>query len=159
MSKVDEAERKRHVHYSSIILVAVGLIAVIVAGWGLATVSTASQVRTSDFVTLPNQPLSNQGSSVEIVGLTAIIQKSVAVGVEGYLQTTSGTPLASATVYFTYYLDFNYRTQQITTDQNGFFQVFFPMNWTGWLPLTATYFGDAQHQGLKRAFSVAGEPQ
>lgn len=157
MAKVDDAERKRRVSYSSLILIIVGVVAIVVAGWGLATVSTASQVPSTDFVTIPTQPLSNQGSSVTFVGLSSIMQKGVAVGVQGYLQTTSGAPVAGATVYFTYYLDFNYRTQKVTTDQNGYFQVNFPMNWTGWLPLTVTYFGDAQHQGLKRPFSVAGE--
>jgi hypothetical protein len=31
------------------------------------------------------------------------------------------------------------------------------MNWTGWLLLTLTYFGDEQHQGLEQQFSVSGE--
>ncbi|MGO9644138.1 MAG: hypothetical protein ACLPY5_05260, partial [Candidatus Bathyarchaeia archaeon] len=60
-------------------------------------------------------------------------------------------------VYLTYYFEGAYRTQVATTDQNGYFQATFPMNWTGWLPLTVTYFGDSQYRGSTRVVSVAGE--
>lgn len=157
MAKNSEAERQKRISYQSVLMIVVVVISIIVAGWTLVTVSTTSQVPSSDFVTLPNQPLSNKGDLVRFVGVTAISQKGVAVGVKGYLRTASGAPVSGATLYLTYFLDFSYRTQVITTDQNGYFQVYFPMNWTGWLPLTGIYFGDAQHQGLKQDFSVPGE--
>ena len=91
------------------------------------------------------------------VGPITHSKHAVAVGVEGYLQTASGSPIAGAQVYLTYYFEGAYRTQVATTDQNGYFQATFPMNWTGWLPLTVTYFGDSQHKGLTRVESVAGE--
>ena len=90
------------------------------------------------------------------VEVTTVAQKGVDVGVRGYLGTVSGAPVAGAIVHFTYFLD-KYRTQAATTDQNGYFQVYFPMNWTGWLSLTLTYFGDEKHQGLEQQFSVSGE--
>ena len=157
MTKNDEAERQRRISYQSVLMIAVVVISIIVAGWTLVAVSTTSQIPSSDFVILPNQPLSNKGNRVKFVGVTAISQKGVAVGVKGYLSTASGAPVAGATIYLTYFLDFSYRTQVTTTDQNGYFQVYFPMNWTGWLPLTGIYFGDDQHQGLKQGFSIAGE--
>jgi hypothetical protein len=159
MAKNDDAERQRRTSYQSVLMIAVIVISIIGAGWILVTVSTASQVPSSDFVTLPNRALSNKGDLVKFVGLTAISQKGVAVGVKGYLRTASGAPVAGATIYLTYFLDFSYRTQVTTTDQNGYFQVYFPMNWTGWLPLNATYFGDDQHQGQKQDFSISGETQ
>ncbi|HUK50304.1 MAG TPA: hypothetical protein VLV18_04655, partial [Terriglobales bacterium] len=60
-------------------------------------------------------------------------------------------------VYVHYYLESAYRTQVGTTDSNGYFEIHFPMNWTGWLPLTMTYFGDNQHEGLQQIFSLPGE--
>ena len=159
MANNDEAERQRRISYSSIIMILVVVISIVGAGWALVTVSTASQIPSTDFVAVPNQPLSYKGEQVMFVSVTAIYQKGVAVGVKGYLKTASGGPVADASVYLTYYLNFNYRTQVTTTDQNGYFQVYFPMNWTGWLPLTGTYFGDDQYQGLKQQFSVSGESQ
>jgi len=159
MAKNDEAERQRRISHRSVIMILVVVISIIIAGWVLVTVSTTSQIPSTDFVTIPNQSLSNKGERAMVVGVTAISQKGVAVGVRGYLRTVSGAPVAGAAVYLTYFLDFSYRTQVTTTDQNGYFQVYFPMNWTGWLPLTVTYFGDDQHQGLKRDFSVSGEHQ
>jgi hypothetical protein len=88
--------------------------------------------------------------------VATVAQKGVAVGVRCYLRAVSGVPVAGATVCFTYFL-VKYRTQAATTDQNGYFQVHLPMNWTGWLLLTLTYFGDEQHQGLEQQFSVSGE--
>jgi len=157
MAKNDGAERQRRISYQSVLMIVVVVISIIVAGWTLVTVSTTSQVPSSDFVTLPNQPLSNKGDLVKFVSVTAISQKGVAVGVKGYLRTASGAPVSGATIYLIYFLDFSYRTQVTTTDQNGYFQLYFPMNWTGWLPLTGIYFGDDQHQGLKQDFSVSGE--
>lgn len=159
MANNDEAERQRRLSYRSVVTVLVVIVSIVIAGWALVTVSTTSQIPSTDFVTLPNQPISYKGERVAFVGVTAVYQKGVAVGVRGYLKTASGTPVAGAPVYLTYYLNFNYRTQVTTTDQNGYFQVYFPMNWTGWLPLTGTYFGDDQHQGLKQQFSVSGESQ
>jgi len=155
----NKAERRIRVSYSSVALIVIVIVAVFLAGWGLVAVSNASQIPTSDFVVLPKQPLTTQGAITTVVGVTAIMQKGVAIGVYGYLRTTSGEPVANATLYLTYYLNFNYRTQKTTTDQNGYFQAYFPMNWTGWLPLTVTYFGNAQYQGIQRAFSVNGEGQ
>jgi hypothetical protein len=88
--------------------------------------------------------------------VATVAQKGVAVGVRCYLRAVSGVPVAGATVCLTYFL-VKYRTQAATTDQNGYFQVHLPMNWTGWLLLTLTYFGDEQHQGLEQQFSVSGE--
>jgi hypothetical protein len=133
------------------------VVSVALAGWVLVTVSTTSQIPSSDFVSLPTTPLSNKGDRVIFVNVSAIGQGGVAVGLKGYLQTISGKPLAGATVYMTYYLQGSYRTQVATTGQNGYFEAHFPMNWTGWLPLTLTYFGDDQHQGLKQVFSVSGQ--
>ena len=155
----NEAGKQRRISYQSVLMIAVVVVSIIYAGWVMVTVSSASQVPSSDFVTLPNRPLSDKGDRVNFVGVTAISQKGVAVGVEGYLRTSSGAPVAGASIYLTYFLDFSYRTQVTTTDQNGHFQVYFPMNWTGWLPLNAMYFGDDQHQGQKQNFTVSGETQ
>jgi uncharacterized GH25 family protein len=89
--------------------------------------------------------------------VTSIVQNGVTVGVTGYLQTASGQPISGAQVYVHYYLESAYRTQVGTTDANGYFEIHFPMNWTGWLPLTMTYFGDNQHEGLQQVFSLPGE--
>jgi len=91
------------------------------------------------------------------VSTGAIIQKGEAVGVKGYLETVSGQPVVGAKVYAQYYFEYNYRTQAVATDQNGYFEIHFPMNWTGELPLTLTYFGDDQHEGLKVVYSLSGE--
>lgn len=89
--------------------------------------------------------------------VTPIVQNGLAVGVEGYLQTASGQPVIGAQVYVRYYLQNAYRIQVGTTDANGYFEIHFPMNWTGWLPLTITYFGDNQHEGLQQTLSLPGE--
>jgi hypothetical protein len=123
----------------------------------MVTVSTNSQIPSSDFVTLPTTSISKNGDSVVFTSVSAIGQKGVAVGVQGYVKTLSGSPVAGAKVYMTYYLQGAYRTQVATTDQNGYFEARFPMNWTGWLPATLTYFGDDQHRGLVKVFSVSGE--
>lgn len=157
MANSDEAEQRRRIGLQTIILILVVVIAVIAAGWTLVTVSTTSQVPSSDFVSLPGTAPSNKGDRVVFMGVTPIAQKGVAVGVKGYLRTASGAPVTGATIYLTYFLNFAYRTQATTTDENGYFQVYFPMNWTGWLPLTVTYFGDEQHQGLTQKFSLSGE--
>jgi hypothetical protein len=101
--------------------------------------------------------VSKNGEIVKFVSIGAVAQKGVAVGVKGYLETVSGKPVSGAMVYVQYYFQGAYRTQAATTDQNGSFEINFPMNWTGWLPVTLTYFGDGQHQGLTAVFSVSGE--
>jgi hypothetical protein len=89
--------------------------------------------------------------------VTTIYESGLAVGAIGYLLTTTGTPVADAKVYLTYFYQFAYRTQVTTTNQDGLFEVLFPMNWTGWLPLTITYFGDSQYRGMKQEFGLTGE--
>jgi len=157
MANNDEAEQRRRMSGQTVILILVVVISIVAAGWTLVTVSTRSEIPSSDLVSLPTTPLSSRGEQMMFVEVTTVAQKGVAVGVRGYLRTVSGAPVAGATVYFTYFLDSKYRTQAATTDQNGCFQVYFPMNWTGWLPLSLTYFGDEQHQGLEQQFSVSGE--
>jgi len=79
------------------------------------------------------------------------------MGVSGYVDAISGQPVVGAEVYVQYYLNGGYQTQVSTTDQNGYFEIHFPMNWTGSLPVTFTYFGDDQHQGLILSSSLPGE--
>lgn len=157
MESKDEAERRKRPNTETIALLLILALSIVATAWVFVTVSTTSQIPPSDFVTLPTTPLSTKGQKVMFVSVSAIGQKSVAVGVKGYLMTTSGAPIAGAKVYMTYYLQGDYRTQVATTDQNGYFEARFPMNWTGWLPLTMTYFGDDQHQGFTKLFSVSGE--
>ena len=135
------------------------VICMAAAGAILAIVSSTFQWKASDFTVLPTNSLSTSGTAVTFVNVQPVIHSKhdVAVGVQGYLQTGSGSPVIGAQVYFTYYFEGAYRTQVATTDQNGYFQLTFPMNWTGWLPITVTYFGDSQHRGLTRVLSVAGE--
>jgi hypothetical protein len=128
----------------------------VLSGWGVFSIATAGQIAPSAFVPLPNTALSAKGISTTFVNVTAVFDRGMAVGVKGYLRTSSGTPVAGATVYMTYYGN-AYRTLAATTDQNGYFEALFPINWTGWLPLTLTYFGDDQHQGLKETFNVYGQ--
>ncbi len=153
----DEAERRRRPSVKNAIAVFVILIAVILTAWALVTVSNASQIRSSSFVALPTTPLSKTGQSVMFASVSPVGQNGVAVGVKGFLETSTGKPVVGAKVYAHYYLQGEYRTQVTTTDQNGYFEIDFPMNWTGWLTLTLTYFGDGQHQGLAVIFSVSGE--
>jgi flagellar basal body-associated protein FliL len=159
MENKEETERKtRRPSVQSIILLLILVISIVVVGWVLAVVSTTSQVPPSDFVALPTTALSTQGSKVVFVSVSGVSRGNLLVGVEGYLRTSTGTPVTGAQVYMTYYLQGSYRTQVATTDQNGHFQALFPMNWTGWLSITLTYLGDNQHQGLTQPFSLPGEP-
>lgn len=157
METSDKAERGMRPKTQTIIVLLIVALSIVAAGWIMVTVSTTSQIPPSDFVTLPTDPLSTKGEKVMFVSVSAIGQNSVAVGVKGYLTTISGAPVAGAKVYMTYYLQGAYRTQVATTDQNGHFEARFPMNWTGWLPLTLTYFGDEQHQGRTQVSSVSGQ--
>lgn len=158
MDSKDVAERRsRKPKVQSIILLLIVVISLVLAGWALVTVSTSGQISSSDFVTLPTEHLSTKGDKVAFVSVSDVAQKGLAVGVRGYLMTASRTPVTGAKVYITYYLQGAYRTQAATTGQNGYFEARFPMNWTGWLPATLTYFGDDQHQGLTQVFSVSGE--
>jgi hypothetical protein len=142
-----------------IAFILLAVICIAVAGVTLAIVSSTFQWKASDFTVLPPNSLSTSGTAVTFVNVQPITHSKhdVAVGVQGYLQTGSGSPVAGAQVYLTYFFEGAYRTQVATTDQNGYFQITFPMNWTGWLPITVTYFGDSQHRGLTRVLSVAGE--
>jgi hypothetical protein len=133
------------------------VILIVLAGWALVTVGGRSQIPSSDFVKLPTTQLSSKGEKVVFVSVSNIAQNGIAVGVDGYLKTASGAPVTGAKVYMTYFLQGSYRTQVATTDQNGHFEARFPMNWTGGLLLTLTYFGDDQHQGLAQAFSIPGD--
>jgi hypothetical protein len=158
MASKDDAEPRWRLKIQTVVLLLIVVVSVVVAGWALVTVSTTSDVPVSDFVTLPAGQLSTKGPQTNFVSISAIGQRGgVAVGVKGYLQALSGSPVAGAKIYMTYYLRGAYRTQVATTDQNGYFEARFPMNWTGWLPITLAYFGDDQHQGLMRVFSVSGE--
>lgn len=141
----------------SVILLLIVAIFIVLAGWAMVTVGSRSQIPSSDFVKLPATQLSSKGEKVVFVSVTNIAQNGLAVGVEGYLNTASGAPVTGVKVYMTYYLQDSYRTQVATTDQNGHFEARFPMNWTGGLRLTLTYFGDDQHQGLAQTFSIPGD--
>jgi hypothetical protein len=157
MAKVDEAEKKRRLDIKIVLIALILLVSVIVAGWALVTVSKAFQIPPSDFVNLPTTPISRTGEVVVFDSITSVGQNGVTVGVQGYLKTASGQPVAGANVYVQYYLEGSYRTQFGITDANGYFEIQFPMNWTGWLPLTMIYFGDAQHQGVQQVISLSGE--
>jgi hypothetical protein len=141
----------------SVILLLLVAILIVLAGWALVTVGSRSQIPSSNFVKLPTTQLSSKGEKVVFVFVSNIAQNGLAVGVDGYLKTASGASVTGANVYMTYYLQGSYRTQVATTDQNGYFEARFPMNWTGALPLTLTYFGDDQHQGLAQTFSIPGD--
>lgn len=157
MESSNNKERSRSLKPQTVVFLLIIALSIAAAGWIMVTVSTNSQIPSSDFVTLPTTPLSKSGVVVVFTLVSAIGQKSVAVGVQGSVKTLSGAPVVGAKVYMTYYLQGAYRTQVATTDQNGHFEARFPMNWTGWLPVTVTYFGDDQHQGLAKVFSVSGE--
>jgi hypothetical protein len=159
MENKDETKaRHRKPSVQSIILLLIVAISIVLAGWALVVVSTNFQISPADFVALPNTPLSTQGSKVVFVSVAGVFsQKSLADGVKGYLMTSTGAPVAGVKVYLTYYLEGAYRTQVVTTGQNGYFEAHFPMNWTGWLPVTLIYFGDGQHQGIAQIASVSGE--
>ena len=141
----------------TILTVLIVAVLVIVTAFAVVTVSRTFELRPSDFVTMPTTPVSKAGAVVVFSSVTPIDENNLAVGVQGYLMTSSGQPVAGASVYVQYYLEGSYRTQVGVTDSNGFFQIHFPMNWTGWLPLTMVYFGDMQHQGLQQVVSLPGE--
>ena len=157
MANESETGKASRFNMKNVSILALILLAVIISGWALVTVSRAFQIPPSDFVTMPITPLSRSGSVTKLNSVTPIIQNGVTVGVSGYLQTVSGQAVSGAQVYAHYYLEATYRTQVTTTDANGYFEIHFPMNWTGWLPLTLTYFGDSQHEGLQQVFSLPGE--
>jgi hypothetical protein len=157
MAKVDETGRRGPLNLKAISILAVVLVSVVVSGWALVLVSRTFQIPPSDFVTLPSTPLSRTGTVTVFASLVPIVQNGVTVGVKGYLQTASGQPVSGAQVYVQYYLQNAYRVQVGTTDGNGYFEIHFPMNWTGWLPLTIAYFGDSQHEGLQQLVSLPGE--
>ena len=147
--------RKSRVQSITVLLI-VG-ISIVLAGWALVAVSTSFQIPPGNFVAPPNTPLSTQGNKVVFVSVAGVSQKGLAVGVKGYLMTATGAPVAGVKVYMTYYLQGADRTQVVTTGQDGYFEAHFPMNWTGWLPTTLTFFGDSQHQGITQISSVSGE--
>jgi hypothetical protein len=157
MERKDEVESSRKPNVTTVLISLIVLILVVLSGFALVTIAANSQIPSSDFVTKPTAQLSTAGDSVSFVSVSDVSQSGLAVGVQGYLMTTSGVPVTGAKVYITYYLRGAYRSQAAVTDQNGHFDARFPMNWTGWLPVTLTYLGDDQHKGLTQAFSVAGE--
>ena len=156
-SEKEPEPKSRKPRAQSILLLLIIVVSVSLAAWGLVTVSPSSQFPPSDFVTMPETPLSVAGDKVSFTAVSDIAQKGLAIGVQGFLKTVSGTPVAGANVYITYYAEGLYRTQVALTDQNGHFEFRFPVNWTGWLPVTLTYFGDGQHRGLSQTLQVAGE--
>ena len=157
VGKDETKEIGRKPRVQSIVLLLIVAISIVLAGWALVVVSTNFQIPSGDFVALPNTPLSTLGSKVVFVSVAGVSQNGLADGVKGYLMTSTGAPVAGVKVYMTYYLEGAYRTQVVTTGQNGYFEAHFPMNWTGWLPVTLTYFGDGQHQGIAQVASVSGE--
>jgi len=150
------AARSR-VNYQSLGLIAIVTLAIVASGWALVVISTFSQVQSSDFVTLPTNSLSTSGAIVTFSKVSAVAGRGMAVGVKGYLLTSIGGPVAGANVYVTYYFQGSYRTRVGVTDANGYFEVPLNMNWTGWLPVTLTYFGDGEHRGFTQVASVLGE--
>jgi len=150
-----QSNAKRSVGMQSLVLVAVVLL-IIITAWSLVTVSSTLPPP-SDFVVLPNTPLTKSGVAVGFANISTLMVNGVANGISGYLLTASGTPVSGATVYMTYYFQGSYRTESATTDQTGYFAEHFPMNWTGSLPLTLVYFGDSQYKGIQQVVSVAGE--
>jgi hypothetical protein len=140
--------------------VLIGLVVVflvLLSAYAMVMVARTFEIRSSDFVTLPTTPVSKSGEVVTLVSVSPIVENNLAVGVQGYLQSPSGQPVAGASVYVQYYFEGSYRTQVSVTDSSGFFFIRFPMNWTGFLPLTVVYFGDSQHQGLHQLVSLPGE--
>ena len=152
---VEKPDVKRSVGVRFLALV-VAVLVIIITGWALVAVSSTLPPP-SDFVILPNTPLSKSGLGVGFTNISPVVANGVAVGVSGYLVTGSGTPVSGASVYMTYYFQGSYRTELATTDQTGYFIEHFPMNWTGSLPLTLVYFGDGQHKGIQQVVSVPGE--
>jgi len=147
-------ERRKLMSLGTVLLI---VLCVAVTGAALVLIGGTFQWKASDFVGLPTTPLSKSGQTVIFSNVSPTMNGQTAVGVQGVLQAQSGGPIADAQVYVTYYFEGAYRTQMATTGQDGSFVIMFPMNWTGWLPLTVTYFGDTQHKGLTRILSVQGE--
>jgi hypothetical protein len=150
------ASRSR-VNYQSLGLIVIVMLTIVASGWALVVVNTAFETRPSEFVTLPTSPLSTTGAIVAFSKVSSVSSRGIAVGVKGYLLTSSGSPIAGANVYTTYYFQGSYRTQVAVTDANGYFEFPFHMNWTGWLPVTLTYYGDGEHRGFTQVASVLGE--
>ena len=150
-----QSNAKRSMGMQSLALIAVVLV-IIITAWSLVTVGSTLPPP-SDFVVLPNTPLIKSGVAVGFANVSPLMVNGVANGISGDLLTASGTPVSGATVYMTYYFQGSYRTQSATTDQTGYFAEHFPMNWTGSLPLTLSYFGDSQYRGIQQVVSLAGE--
>jgi hypothetical protein len=157
VERKDGVEASRKPKITTILASLIILILVVLTGLALVTIGTTSHIPSSDFVTRPTAQLSTTGDLVSFVSVSDIARNGLAVGVQGYLMTTSRVPVTGGKVYMTYYLQGAYRTQVAATDQNGHFDALFPMNWTGSLLITLTYLGDSQHQGLTQVMSVAGE--
>jgi len=151
------AAGKGRLNKRTILVGLVVVVFIVLTAFAMVTVSRTFELRPSDFVTMPTTPISKSGTVVVFNSVVTIVDNNLAVGVQGYLTTSSGQSVAGASVYVQYYLEGSYRTQVGITDSNGFFQIHFPMNWTGWLPLTVVYFGDTQHQGVQQVFSLPGE--
>jgi len=151
------AAGKGRLNKRTILVGLVVVVFIVLTAFAMVTVSRTFELRPSDFVTMPTTPISKSGTIVVLNSVVTIVDNNLAVGVQGYLTTSSGQSVAGASVYVQYYLEGSYRTQVGITDSNGFFQIHFPMNWTGWLPLTVVYFGDTQHQGVQQVFSLPGE--
>jgi len=148
---------KGRVNRQTILVGLVVVVLVVLSAFALVTVTRTFEIRPSDFVTMPATPVSKTGTVVMLTSVSPIVENNLAVGVQGYLTTALGQPVVGASVYVQYYLEGSFRTQVGITDSNGFFQVHFPINWTGWLPLTIVYFGDTQHQGVQQLVSLPGE--
>jgi len=160
MANLHETGKRRTVNRKTVLIAIIVILSVIATGYAMVTVSgtfEAFEMRPSVFITLPATPVSKTGEVVVFDSVATATQGNLAVGVQGYLETASGQPVSGANVYAQYYFEGAYRTQVATTDQNGYFEIQFPMNWTGWLQLTMIYFGDGQHQGLRQIFSLQGE--
>jgi len=155
MTGAQGSNTKRNVSVKSLALLAAVLV-IIITAWALVTVSSTLPPP-SDFATLPSTPITKSGASVAFTKISPLTANGVADGLSGYLLTLSAAPVAGATVYVTYYFQGSYRTQSATTDQTGYFELHFPMNWTGSLPLTLIYFGDSQYKGIQQIVSLSGE--
>jgi len=150
-------EAGSRVKKQTILIWLVFVVLIVLCAFALVTVSRTFEISPSDFVTMPTSPVSKTGTVVLLSSVSPIVENNLAVGVQGFLTTVSGQPVTGASVYVHYYFQGSYRTQVGVTGSDGFFQIHFPMNWTGWLPLTIIYFGDPQHQGVQRVFSLPGE--
>ena len=94
MATSNEAEPTRKLRLQTIIPLLVVVLVVVASAWALATVSTTSQIPSADFVTMPTTPLSKSGVKTMFASVSPIVQKGVAVGVQGSLQDASGSPIA-----------------------------------------------------------------